>query len=110
MAQRPPMGQLPLMQLGYDAAQLMAQEYRTMTMRRRRARIADLEARLADNPLPGFHQVKAALEYCTMCMCACVRVCVCTMLDECNPSANMHVEFCCFAWLLRMIVSLNLCA
>ncbi|DBA85268.1 TPA: hypothetical protein ACH3X2_005964 [Trebouxia sp. C0005] len=55
--QRPPMGQLPLMQLGYDAAQLMAQEYRTMTIRRRQARIADLESQLATNPLPGFHQV-----------------------------------------------------
>ena len=55
--QRPAVGQLPLMQLGYDAAQLMAQEYRTMTVRRRRAKIADLEAQLANNPQPGFHQV-----------------------------------------------------
>ena len=58
--QRPPMGQLPLMQLGYDAAQLMAQEYRTMTIRRRHARIADLESQLANSPLPGFHQVRAS--------------------------------------------------
>ena len=65
--QRPPMGQLPLMQLGYDAAQLMAQEYRTMTIRRRHARIADLESQLASNPLPGFHQVRPY--GCTSCMC-----------------------------------------
>jgi len=65
--QRPPMGQLPLMQLGYDAAQLMAQEYRTMTLRRRHARIADLESQLASNPLPGFHQVRAS---------GCISVCV----------------------------------
>ncbi len=52
------MGQLPLMQLGYDAAQLMAQEYRSMTIRTRHARIADLESQLASNPLPGFHQVR----------------------------------------------------
>ena len=51
------MGQLPLMQMGYDAAQLMAQEYRSMTLRRRLAKIADLEAQLAADPLPGFHQV-----------------------------------------------------
>ena len=56
--QRPQMGQLPLMQLGYDAAQLMAQEYRSMTVRRRLARIADLEAQLAADPMPGFDQVR----------------------------------------------------
>lgn len=55
--QRPQMGQLPLMQMGYDAAQLMAQEYRSMTVRRRLARIADLEAQLAADPMPGFDQV-----------------------------------------------------
>ncbi|KAL3163170.1 hypothetical protein ABBQ32_009578 [Trebouxia sp. C0010 RCD-2024] len=55
--QRPQMGQLPLMQMGYDAAQLMAQEYRSMTLRRRLARIADLEAQLAADPMPGFDQV-----------------------------------------------------
>ncbi len=66
--QRPPMGQLPLMQLGYDAAQLMAQEYRTMTIRRRHARIADLEAQLANNPLPGFHQVRPSSGTCLYAM------------------------------------------
>lgn len=55
--QRPQMGQLPMMQMGYDAAQLMAQEFRSMTLRRRLAKIADLEAQLAADPLPGFHQV-----------------------------------------------------
>lgn len=55
--QRPQMGQLPMMQMGYDAAQLMAQEYRSMTVRRRLAKIADLETQLAADPLPGFHQV-----------------------------------------------------
>lgn len=60
--QRPQTGQLPLMQMGYDAAQLMAQEYRSMTIRRRMAKIADLEAQLASDPLPGFHQVCSAFQ------------------------------------------------
>ena len=64
--QRPQPGQLPLMQMGYDAAQLMAQEYRSMTIRRRQAKILDLEAQLADDPLPGFHQVSLTLE-CSAC-------------------------------------------
>ena len=49
-------GQLPLMQMGYDAAQLLRQDYHRMTIRTRRAKIADLEAQLADDPLPGFQQ------------------------------------------------------
>ena len=53
------------MQLGYDAAQLLAQEYRNMTSKRRIARIAELEQLLAENPAPGFQQVSMSLQ----CLC-----------------------------------------
>lgn len=55
--QRPNLGQPALMQMGYDAAQLLAQEYRNMTSRRRITRIAELERLLADSPAPGYQQV-----------------------------------------------------
>ena len=62
-------GQLPLMQMGYDAAQLLRQEYHSMTIRRRRAKIADLEAQLADNPLPGFQQASRCFFCCSTTTC-----------------------------------------
>ena len=61
-AQRPNIGQPALMQLGYDAAQLLAQEYRNMTSKRRIARVAELERLLAENPAPGFQQVSMVLQ------------------------------------------------
>lgn len=49
------------MQLGYDAAQLLAQEYRNMTSKRRISRIAELEQLLANSPAPGFQQVSVSV-------------------------------------------------
>lgn len=60
--QRPNIGQPALMQLGYDAAQLLAQEYRNMTSKRRISRIAELEQLLANSPAPGFQQVSMPVE------------------------------------------------